>query len=196
MRCGRSRRDGRSDVSSRAQRLSVLRALLAERDLRTHADIRSALAAAGHEAHAATIGRDLEELGARRMRGTDGQLVYRIGEPPLVPAAPLDLLDDVLLRFVLSVAVSGNMLVLRTPPACASPVASALDTSGGPAVLGTIAGDDTVLAVIAADHNPAAVADALQRRSSALTARLTAGGTLLPPPSSAPSSVSHDRSNR
>jgi transcriptional regulator of arginine metabolism len=181
-------------VSSRSARLNVLRALLSDRDLRTHEEVRAALAAAGHAAHAATVGRDLEELRARRVRGTDGQLVYRVGEPPLVPAAPLDLLDDVLLRFVLSVAVSGNMLVLRTPPACASPVASALDTAGGPAVLGTIAGDDTVLAVIAADHDPVAVADALQRRSSALTARLTASGTLLP--ASAPSSAPHDRSNR
>lgn len=195
-------------MSSRGERLQVLRALLADRDLRTHAEVRAALAEAGHTAHAATVGRDLEELGARRVRGSDGQLVYRVGEQPLVPAAPLDLLDDVLLRFVLSVAVSGNMLVLRTPPACASPVASALDTSGGPAVLGTIAGDDTVLAVIAADHDPLAVADALQRRSSALTARMTASGTLLPastvpkrtstafPASQTSQSASHDRSNR
>lgn len=189
-------------MSSRSDRLDLLRALLADRDLRTHEEVRVALADAGHMAHAATIGRDLEELRARRVRGTDGQLVYRVGEPPLVPTAPLDLLDEVLLRFVLSVSVSGNMLVLRTPPACASPVASALDTSGGPAVLGTIAGDDTVLAVIAADHEPLAIADTLQRRSSALTARLTASGTLVPAsaasaasPSVRPS-ASHDRSNR
>jgi len=153
-------------VSQRAQRLKVLRGLLAEQDLGTHADVRAALAASGHAAHAATVGRDLEELGARRVRGPEGQLVYRVGEPPLVPSAPPDVLDDVLARFVLSVAVSGNLLVLRTPPACASPVASALDTSGGPAVLGTVGGDDTVLAVIAEGHDPSAVADALRARSS------------------------------
>lgn len=152
-------------MSARDERLRVLRTLLAERELRTHADVRAALADAGHPAHAATVGRDLEEVGARRVRGTDGLLVYRVGEPPLVPTAPPDVLDDVLARFVLSVAVSGNVLVLRTPPACASPVASALDTSGGPAVLGTIGGDDTVLAVIAEGHDPAGVADALRRRS-------------------------------
>jgi transcriptional regulator of arginine metabolism len=152
-------------MSQRSERLRVLRALLAERDLRTHADVRAALSAAGHEAHAATVGRDLEEVGARRVRGTDGQLTYRVGEPPLVPTAPPDVLDDVLARFVLSVAVSGNMLVLRTPPACAAPVASALDTSGGPAVLGTVGGDDTVLAVIAEGHDPVVVADTLRRRS-------------------------------
>lgn len=152
-------------MSARADRLRLLRTLLAERELRTHADVRAALADAGHPAHPATVGRDLEEVGARRVRGVDGQLAYRVGEPPLVPAAPPDVLDDVLARFVLSVAVSGNLLVLRTPPACASPVASALDTSGGPAVLGTVSGDDTVLAVVAEGHDPATVADALRRRS-------------------------------
>ena len=152
-------------MSQRADRLRTLRRLLAERELRTHADVRSALAEAGHAAHAATVGRDLEEVGARRVRGADGMLVYRVGEQPLVPTAPPDVLDDVLARFVLSVAVSGNLLVLRTPPACASPVASALDTSGGPAILGTVGGDDTVLAVIAEGHEPAEVADALRSRS-------------------------------
>lgn len=185
-------------MSSRSDRLNLLRALLVDRDLRTHEEVRAALADVGHTAHAATIGRDLEELGARRVRGAGGQLVYRVGEPPLVPSAPLDLLDEVLLRFVLSVSVSGNMLVLRTPPACASPVASALDTSGGPAVLGTIAGDDTVLAVIATDHDPVAIADALQRRSSALIARSTTNGPHLSAsaPSAPAPSASHDRSNR
>jgi transcriptional regulator of arginine metabolism len=154
-------------MSQRTERLRVLRMLLAERELRTHADVREALSAAGHEAHAATVGRDLEEVGARRVRGADGQLTYRVGEPPLVPAAPPDVLDAVLARFVLSVTVSGNMLVLRTPPACAAPVASALDTSGGPAVLGTVGGDDTVLAVIAEGHDPRAVADTLRQRSLA-----------------------------
>lgn len=152
-------------MSARAERLRVLRGLLAEEQLRTHAEVRAALAAAGHAAHAATVGRDLEEVGARRVRTADGQLAYRVGEQPLVPTAPPDVLDDVLARFVLSVTVSGNLLVLRTPPACASPVASALDTSGGPAVLGTIGGDDTVLAVIADEHDPVAVADALRERS-------------------------------
>ena len=152
-------------MRGRTARLRVLRRLLEEQELRTHAEVRAALAEAGHEAHAATVGRDLEELGARRTRGADGQLVYRVGLPPLVPTAPPDVLADVLARFVLSVAVSGNLLVLRTPPACAAPVASALDAAGGPAVLGTVGGDDTVLVVVAAEHDPVVLADALRARS-------------------------------
>jgi transcriptional regulator of arginine metabolism len=154
-------------VSARIERHQVLRGLLEVRDLRTQAEVREALADAGHDAHPATVGRDLEELGARRVRTADGRLVYRIGDPPLVPAASPDLLDEALRRYVLRVEASGNLLVLRTPPACASPVASALDTSGGPAVLGTLAGDDTVIAVVADGHDPQQVAAALRRRSEA-----------------------------
>jgi transcriptional regulator of arginine metabolism len=154
-------------VSTRAERHRVLRALLAEQELRTHAEVQEALASAGHEAHAATVGRDLEDLGARRVRSAQGQLVYRIEDPLPTPSAPQGLLDEALQRYVLSVVASGNLLVLRTPPACASPVASALDTFGGPAVLGTIAGDDTVIVVIAEGHDPTAVADSLHSRTAA-----------------------------
>ncbi len=156
-------------MSDREQRIRALRSLLSERELRTQAEVQLALLEAGHVAHVATIGRDLEELGARRVRQPEGHLVYRIGEPPLVPAAPPDVLHDVLSSFVLSVAVSGNILVLRTPPACASPVASALDTAGNPAILGTIGGDDTVFVVIAEHHDPSAVADALKQRAGGFT---------------------------
>jgi len=165
--------------SARAERHRALRSLLAERDLRTHAEVREALAAAGHAAHPATVGRDLEEIGARRVRSDDGQLAYRtdaVNPSMLVPTAPADLLDEALRRYVLRVDAASNLLVLRTPPACASPVASALDASGGPAIIGTLAGDDTVLAVVADGHDPAAVADTLRRRA-ATTSTLRSSST-------------------
>ena len=158
-------------MSARSERQRVLRTLLDDRELRTQAEVREALAGLGHETHPATVGRDLEEIGARRVRTADGRLAYRIGEAALVPTAPPDLLDEALRRYVLHVAASGNMLVLRTPPACASPVASALDASGGPAIIGTLAGDDTVMAVVADGHDPHQVADALRRRSTTTISR-------------------------
>jgi transcriptional regulator of arginine metabolism len=153
-------------MSARSERQRVLRSLLDDRELRTQAEVREALVGLGHEAHPATVGRDLEDLGARRVRTDDGRLIYRIEEPLLAPTAPPDLLDEALRRYVLDVEASGNILVLRTPPACASPVASALDASGGEAILGTLAGDDTVMAVIAAGHDPHEVAETLRRRST------------------------------
>ena len=179
-------------MSARVERQRMLRSLLEARELRTQAEVREALADLGHAAHPATVGRDLEEVGARRVRTTDGRLAYRIGEPPLVPAAPPDVLDEALRRYVLDVAASGNMLVLRTPPACASPVASALDASGGPAILGTLAGDDTVMAVVADGHDPHEVAEALRRRSGMTAPTVTTDGTMT---SRAHPRASHDRSH-
>jgi len=179
-------------VSARTERQRVLRSLLEEQALRTQAEVREALSAAGHPAHPATVGRDLEDIGARRIRTSDGHLAYRTAEPPLAPAAPSDLLDEALRRYVLRVEAAANLLVLRTPPACASPVASALDASGGPAILGTLAGDDTVIAVVADGHDPHAVADALRRRSG--DAALAAAGTSSPPTPRPTSRPSHDRS--
>jgi transcriptional regulator of arginine metabolism len=163
-------------MSTKVHRQELLRDLLRARDLGSQQAVRDALAEHGVAAHSATIGRDLEELGAVKVRTVDGHLVYRAvdrpvtrpGRPesvvPVEVSSPGDVLDETLQTFVVSVAVAGNLLVLRTPPACASPVASALDSSGGPAILGTIAGDDTVVAVVADGHDPRRVAEDLRRR--------------------------------
>ena len=70
---------------------------------------------------------------------------------PRDQVAPLDHLRRVLGEWVVDVATSGNLLVLRTPPGSAHVVASALDRAGLDGVIGTVAGDDTVL-VVAAEH--------------------------------------------
>jgi transcriptional regulator of arginine metabolism len=108
--------------------------------------VRDALAEAGVATHQSTVSRDLDELGAVRVRGADGTLVYRVRPDP-GPVAARDQLDDTLQRFVTRIAASGNLAVLRTPPACAHPVASGIDLAELPGVLGTVSGDDTVLVV-------------------------------------------------
>ena len=109
----------------------------------------------GHEGIAATqatVSRDLEEIGAVKVRvpGVEG-LVYAVPELPKDQVAPLDHLRRVLGEWVVDVATSGNLLVLRTPPGSAHVVASALDRAGLDGMIGTVAGDDTVL-VVAAEH--------------------------------------------
>ncbi|BCJ74198.1 arginine repressor [Catellatospora sp. IY07-71] len=110
------------------------------------------LAAEGVQVTQATLSRDLEELGAVKVRGRDGTpAVYLIpedGHPALRPAsvAPARLMR--LLREVLNgTDHSGNLAVLRTPPGAAHYLASAVDRSGLPDVVGTIAGDDTIFMV-------------------------------------------------
>ncbi|MGH8999129.1 MAG: arginine repressor [Acidimicrobiia bacterium] len=105
------------------------------------------LATDGVEATQATVSRDLEELGAVKVRIPGGQMVYAIPEHAKDRVAPEDHLRRVLGEFVVDTAWSANLVVLRTPPGSAHVVASALDRVGVAGVLGTVAGDDTVIVV-------------------------------------------------
>jgi len=148
-------------MSERTRRHAELRRLIGAHRLRSHSEVRDALAEAGLEVHPATISRDLEELGARKLRGEDGQLAYRLADAPTLPS---DTVDDVLARFVVAIDASGNLAVLRTPPACAHPVASAIDGARLPGVIATVAGDDTVLVVAAEGVHGADLARTLAAR--------------------------------
>jgi transcriptional regulator of arginine metabolism len=106
------------------------------------------LEARGISVTQATISRDLVELGVIRVRipNVDGQ-VYALPELPKDRIAPLDHLRRVLGEWVIDIDISGNLIVVRTPPGSAHVVASALDRSNLANVIGTVAGDDTVLIV-------------------------------------------------
>jgi transcriptional regulator of arginine metabolism len=135
---------------SKAERQQALRRLLGERDLASQSEVRAALAEQGIDAHQTTVSRDLDELGAVRVRGSEGHLVYRIAVDP-GPGSARARVDEVVRQFVVSARASGNIAVLRTPPACAQPVASAVDLAELDGVLATVAGDDTVLVVSTED---------------------------------------------
>ena len=92
------------------------------------------------------MSRDLEELGAVKVRIPGGAMAYAIPEHAKERTAPDDHLRRVMGEFVVEVAHSANLVVLRTPPGSAHVVASALDRAGLPDVLGTVAGDDTIIA--------------------------------------------------
>ena len=107
------------------------------------------LAADGVVATQATVSRDLEELGALKVRIPGGTMAYAIPEHAKERAAPDDHLRRVMGEFVVEVAHSGNLVIMRTPPGSAHVIASAIDRAGLPDVLGTVAGDDTLLLVVA-----------------------------------------------
>lgn len=119
------------------------------------------LAEEGVEATQTTVSRDLEEIGAIKVRVPGGETVYALPELPVRQVAPEDHLRRVLGEWVVEVAHSGNLVVLRTPPGCAHVVGSALDRSGFDGVIGTVAGDDTVLVVAAGDSGGAVIATRL-----------------------------------
>jgi transcriptional regulator of arginine metabolism len=155
-------------MRDKARRQALVRSLLGDLALGSQTEIVAELARRGIDAHPATVSRDLEEIGARKVRDDSGALTYRIGDGAQAPSAAL---DDALRRFVLAVDHSGSIVVLRTPPACAHPVASALDTTPPAGVLATVAGDDTVLVVVAEGASGSGVAADLGRRSGMDTHR-------------------------
>ena len=105
------------------------------------------LEAEGIVATQATVSRDLEDLGAVKVQIPGGSMAYAIPEMNRESGRSNDHLKRLLGEFVVEVAFSGNLVVLRTPPGSAHVVASAIDRSSMPDTLGTVAGDDTVLVV-------------------------------------------------
>jgi transcriptional regulator of arginine metabolism len=142
---------------------------LAEAPVRSQDELADRLARVGVRVTQATLSRDLDELGAVRLRGSDGALVYALPPdhpdlPPTatghevsaaltggplagLPGASIAALARVATDLLLSAEASGNLVVVRTPPGAAMLMASMIDRTGISTVLGTVAGDDTVLVV-------------------------------------------------
>ena len=97
----------------------------------------------------ATVSRDLDEMGAVKVRIAGGTSVYAVPEHPADQHAPEDHLRRLMGEWVVEADRSGDLVVLRTPPGSAHVVASALDRSGVANVIGTVAGDDTLLIISA-----------------------------------------------
>jgi transcriptional regulator of arginine metabolism len=143
---------------AKPQRQHRIARLLAEQAVTSQSHLVELLLAEGVSATQATVSRDLEDLGAIKVRVAGGDTAYAIPELPTSQRAPEDHLRRVFGDWVVEVAHSGNLVVLRTPPGSAHVVGSALDRSGLPEVLGTVAGDDTLIVVVTEEAGGAAVA--------------------------------------
>ncbi len=148
---------------ARPARLSRLRDVLAEERHSSQQEISAALAADGISVSQSTLSKDLVAVGAIRRRATDGSLVYALGSDADVPGIALEKLARLAAELVQSIQSSGNQVVLRTPPGAAQFFAATLDAARLSGVMGTIAGDDTVLLIAAdearAGHVIAAISD-------------------------------------
>ncbi|MBV9059300.1 MAG: arginine repressor [Pseudonocardiales bacterium] len=138
-------------TSTRAGRQARIIDLVSRRVVHSQTELAALLASEGIEVTQATLSRDLEELGAVKLRGVNGGApVYVIpedGSPVRGVAGGTSRLSRVLSELLVSADASGNLAVLRTPPGAAHFVASALDRAALPEVVGTVAGDDTILVV-------------------------------------------------
>ena len=129
------------------QRHHRIARLLEEQAVSSQAQLVELLATEGLNLTQATVSRDLEELGAVKVRIPGGAMAYAIPELAKDRVAPEEVLRKVLGEFLVEAAHSANLAILRTPPGSAHVVASALDRAGLLDVLGTVAGDDTILVV-------------------------------------------------
>jgi transcriptional regulator of arginine metabolism len=147
--------------ATKAARHALIATLLSRRPVHSQTELAGQLAEAGVSVTQATLSRDLVELRAVKIRTAGGALAYAIpaegGDRSPQPAPDVEFLAARLARLCAELLVgadaSGNLVVLRTPAGAAQFLASAIDHSVMPGVMGTIAGDDTVL-VIARDDRP------------------------------------------
>jgi len=137
--------------TTRAARQGRIVELVSQRAVRSQSELAKLLASEGIETTQATLSRDLDELGAVKLRGADGGApVYVIpedGSPVRGVEGGLSRLTRLLGELLVSADSSGNLAVLRTPPGAAHFLASALDRAALHDVVGTIAGDDTIFVV-------------------------------------------------
>ncbi|GAA1504370.1 arginine repressor [Sphaerisporangium rubeum] len=157
---------------TKAGRLAKIAELVNRHQVRSQPELARLLAESGVEVTQATLSRDLDELGALKLRADDGSLVYALpGEGgariPLTrtgggetPAARLRRVAEELL---VSAAASANLVIVRTPPGAAQFLASALDHADWSSILGTVAGDDTILVISRDPAGGTELAEALLR---------------------------------
>ncbi|WP_439660538.1 arginine repressor [Lentzea sp. HUAS TT2] len=144
--------------------------MVSQRAVRSQSELAKLLASEGIDVTQATLSRDLDELGAVKLRGPDGGApVYVIpedGSPVRGVQGGTTRLVRVLGELLVSTDFSGNLAVLRTPPGAAQFLASALDRAALHEVVGTIAGDDTILVVAREPMTGAELADRITALAS------------------------------
>lgn len=148
----------------KAQRHAAILALVRRHRIASQEQLRALLVADGVEVTQATLSRDIRELGLAKIGDPEGGAHYAAApaaaeSPPLAPLVA---------SLFLSAEGVGSLLVIRTPPGSANALGSALDRARWNDVVGTIAGDDTILVI--------ARSAAARRRVAARLADLAAGG--------------------
>jgi len=160
-----------TSAATRAGRQARIVALLSAQSVHSQGELAVLLADEGIDVTQATLSRDLEELGAVKLRGADGGVgVYVVpedGSPVRGVTGGTERVSRLLVDLLVSTDASGNLAVLRTPPGAAHYLASAIDRAALPYVVGTVAGDDTILVVAREPMTGAELAATLENLSKA-----------------------------
>jgi transcriptional regulator of arginine metabolism len=146
--------DSPKGLMTKAARHAKIITLLEQHEIRSQSELAELLADDGVQVNQGTLSRDLVEIGALRVRNSSGHLVYAVPaeggdrRPQVGEFASFEgRLARLCAEILVSAEASANLVVLRTPPGAAQYFASAVDRVGWESVLGTIAGDDTILLI-------------------------------------------------
>jgi transcriptional regulator of arginine metabolism len=127
---------------NRQERHGAILRLIREQPISTQTELAEALKAAGYPAVQTTVSRDIHELGLQKVRDAEGRLVYAPREAATAPT-----LGPAVRRLALSIESSGNLVMITTPSGFGNALAEEIDRTGHPLILGTVAGDNTILVV-------------------------------------------------
>ena len=151
-------------TDARARRQKIIADLIRNQPVASQEDVTAKLAAKGYAVTQATVSRDLDQLGAVKVK-RGGVLSYalpdQLGDSDWAAAR----LQRIVAEWVRSVEAAGTLIVLRTPPGSAHLVALAIDQARLPEIAGTIAGDDTLFLATRDPGTAASVADRFQSLS-------------------------------
>lgn len=150
-------------MKSKSERLETIRKLVQEKRIGTQEDLVKELEKQGYEATQATVSRDIMELRLQKMRTLEGS-IYVL--PQIGPVEEIEHLQRMLKDFVTRIIRAQNLIILRTLPGAAQGVASAVDNARWSEILGTIAGDDTILLVTADSKTGVSVTKKLEELKS------------------------------
>lgn len=153
--------------TTKTARHAKIRELISRSSIRSQAELAERLAQEGATVTQGTLSRDLVEIGAARVRGVEGTLIYAVPsdgpdrelQADQAEATTTARLVALCRDLLVSAEASANLVILRTPPGAAQFLASAVDHAGLREVLGTIAGDDTIMLVTADPAGGEAVAE-------------------------------------
>jgi transcriptional regulator of arginine metabolism len=145
---------------NRRERQGIILRLIRERAISTQTELAEALRDEGHEVVQTTVSRDIHELGLIKVRNGQGRLVY--AAPGAPDADRLRDLEFAFRRWARSVEANEQVVLVFTPPGFASALSQAIDQTVHPHVLGTVAGENTILVVPRAGVSAAQLRDELR----------------------------------
>ena len=144
-------------MKNKNNRLEAIRLIISEQDIKNQDQLLQVLNSRGYTVTQATLSRDLKKMKISKVANTYGDYVYVLPNHALLQkkgGASYDEIASNQPRYgFVSLNFSGNMAVIKTRPGYASSLAYDVDNNNVPGVLGTIAGDDTLLIVLAEDAN-------------------------------------------